>query len=46
MPHARHIKLKVRPAMEELRSVIDALEGQVEASVWPVPTYREMLVLK
>ncbi len=46
MKHARHIKLKVRPAMEELRGVIDALESQVEATLWPVPTYREMLVLK
>jgi glutamine synthetase len=46
MAHARHIKEKVRPAMADLRSVIDQLESQVEAGVWPLPTYREMLVLK
>ena len=46
MAHARHIKEKVRPAMAELRTVIDQLETQVEAGLWPLPTYREMLVLK
>ena len=35
-----------RPAMGELRTVIDQLETQVEAGLWPLPTYREMLVLK
>jgi glutamine synthetase len=46
MAHAQHIKRSVRPAMNELRNTIDLLETQVEASLWPLPTYRELLVLK
>jgi len=46
MKHAVQIKQKVRPAMTELRAVVDLLEAQIESSVWPLPTYREMLVLK
>ncbi len=46
MKHAAQIKLKVRPAMAELRSVVDQLELAVAADMWPLPTYREMLVLK
>lgn len=34
---------KVFVAMSDLRSDIDALETMVPASVWPVPTYAEML---
>jgi glutamine synthetase type III len=32
--------------MAELRSVVDLLESTVDAALWPLPTYREMLVLK
>ena len=46
MGHARHIKDKVRPAMADMRVVIDQLETHIEAGLWPLPTYREMLVLK
>jgi glutamine synthetase len=46
MKHAVQIKQKVRPAMAELRIVVDQLEATVGAEVWPLPTYREMLVLK
>jgi glutamine synthetase len=46
MKHAVQIKTKVRPAMAELRAVVDQLELSVEAGLWPLPTYREMLVLK
>ncbi len=34
---------KVFVAMNDLRSDIDALETMVPASIWPVPTYAEML---
>ena len=46
MKHARQINDEVRPAMEELRNVVDALELNVQADLWPLPTYREMLFLK
>ena len=46
MKHAVQIKQKVRPAMAELRTVVDLLEATVDAALWPLPTYREMLVLK
>jgi glutamine synthetase len=44
--HARHIKAKVRPAMADLRSVVDELETLTPASLWPLPTYRELLFIK
>jgi glutamine synthetase len=46
MAHARHIKASVRPAMAEVRALADQLETQVAADLWPLPTYREMLMLK
>jgi glutamine synthetase len=46
MRHAQHIKAKVRPAMANLRKAVDALENQVAADLWPLPTYRELLFLK
>jgi glutamine synthetase len=44
--HAEHIARTVRPAMAELRGVIDQLETQVAADLWPLPTYRDLLFLK
>ncbi|HMN39577.1 MAG TPA: glutamine synthetase III [Phycisphaerales bacterium] len=44
--HARHIKAKVRPAMDALRHIVDELEGVTSADLWPMPTYREMLFIK
>ena len=44
--HAKHIKTAVRPAMNELRTVVDELEGVTSADLWPLPTYREMLFIK
>jgi glutamine synthetase len=46
MKHAAHMRDKVRPAMGALREVIDALESRVGHDHWPVPTYREMLLVK
>jgi glutamine synthetase len=37
---------KVIPAMNAVRAVCDALEKQVPADLWPLPTYREMLFIK
>jgi glutamine synthetase len=44
--HAEHMRDKVRPAMVELRNAADALEIRVPKDLWPLPTYREMLMLK
>ncbi|HSR16000.1 MAG TPA: glutamine synthetase type III, partial [Gemmatimonadales bacterium] len=46
MKHARHIRDKVRPAMAEVRGLADQLETIVAADLWPLPTYRELLMLK
>jgi len=35
--------VKTVAAMEELREVVDALEGLVSAEKWPLPSYTEML---
>ena len=44
--HARQIEDDVRPAMAALRTVVDTLELQVSADLWPMPNYRELLFLK
>jgi glutamine synthetase len=44
--HARHIKAAVRPAMAELRAIVDELETVTAADLWPMPTYRELLFIK
>jgi glutamine synthetase len=44
--HATWIRDKVKPAMATLRTYADALETQVSADLWPLPTYREMLFHK
>jgi glutamine synthetase len=36
----------VVPALAEVRSACDALEKEVPADLWPLPTYREMLFVK
>ncbi|HEU4698267.1 MAG TPA: glutamine synthetase III [Gemmatimonadales bacterium] len=46
LKHAQHINTKVRPAMAQLRTVADAIEAQVAAELWMLPTYRELLHLK
>jgi glutamine synthetase len=37
------MKDKVIPAMAKVRDACDALEQEVPADLWPLPTYREML---
>ncbi len=44
--HAAWIRDKVKPAMAQVRTFADALESQVAAELWPLPSYREMLFLK
>jgi len=46
MKHAQHIKAKVIPAMQELRTQADELQLHVADEYWPMPTYRELLFLK
>jgi glutamine synthetase len=44
--HATQISQELKPAMAELRTVVDALETVVAADLWPLPTYRDLLFLK
>jgi glutamine synthetase len=44
--HARHMRDHVVPAMNALRETGDTLETVVPHSLWPLPTYREMLFIK
>jgi glutamine synthetase len=44
--HAKFMRDTVVPAMGALRELGDKLETQVPSSVWPLPTYREMLFIK
>jgi glutamine synthetase len=44
--HAAAIRDKVVPAMAGLREVVDELEKHVAADFWPLPKYREMLLIK
>jgi glutamine synthetase len=44
--HAKYFRDKVIPAMTALREVGDALESVVPQTLWPLPTYREMLFVK
>ncbi|HWA98488.1 MAG TPA: glutamine synthetase III [Pirellulales bacterium] len=46
MAHARHFRDSVIPAMNEVRSISDKLEGIVADDLWPLPNYREMLFIK
>ncbi|KAF4687447.1 hypothetical protein FOZ60_003971 [Perkinsus olseni] len=44
--HARFAADEMRPAMKDLRDVVDALEQIVSDQYWPLPTYQEMLFIK
>jgi glutamine synthetase len=46
MKHAKYLRDKVIPAMNDLRETGDALEAIVPHDIWPFPTYREMLFVK
>jgi glutamine synthetase len=44
--HAAQIARQLKPAMASLRETGDALEAQVAADLWPLPSYRTLLFLK
>jgi glutamine synthetase len=44
--HAERISRELKPAMAALRETGDAIESQVAADLWPLPTYRDLLFLK
>jgi glutamine synthetase len=44
--HAKFMRDKVVPAMAKLRETGDSIEVLTPHSVWPLPTYREMLFVK
>jgi len=46
MRHAKHLRARVIPAMDEVRAAVDHLETVTTAEFWPVPTYRDMLFVR
>jgi glutamine synthetase len=46
LDHAKHIRDAVRPALNALRDAADAVESEVAADLWPIPTYRAMLSIR
>ena len=44
--HAQYFHGTIVPAMLEVRTIADKLEGIVAADLWPLPTYQEMLFIK
>jgi|AntRauTorcE11897_2_1112592.scaffolds.fasta_scaffold01325_2 glutamine synthetase len=43
---AAEVKMKVIPAMNEIRDAVDFLERYTADDYWPLPVYREMLFVK
>ncbi|USN99067.1 MAG: glutamine synthetase III [Phycisphaeraceae bacterium] len=44
--HAKYLRDKVIPAMEDCRELADRVEVHVSADLWPLPSYREMLFIR
>ncbi|MCX6390134.1 MAG: glutamine synthetase III [Solirubrobacterales bacterium] len=44
--HAKYMRDKVIPAMDDAREVADRLEGIVADDLWPLPKYQEILFIK
>ncbi len=44
--HAAQIRDQVRPAMGALRDAADDLETRLPRDLWPMPSYREMLLIR
>lgn len=40
------IRDTIKPAMEDLREYGDQLEQRIPASLWPIPSYQDMLFIK
>lgn len=43
--HGKAVVSQVLPVFDRLRTAVDALEGLIEDTRWPLPRYREMLFL-
>ena len=43
---AEHMRANVIPAMNAVRDVVDRIEKVMPDDLWPVPTYRDMLLIK
>ncbi|UCC26754.1 MAG: glutamine synthetase III [Gemmatimonadales bacterium] len=43
---SEHMRANVIPAMNRVREVVDRLEKVMPDDLWPVPTYRDMLLIK
>ena len=41
--HATYFRDRVIPCMQDLRAAADRLENMVDASIWPFPTYADLL---
>jgi glutamine synthetase len=46
LEESKHYCDTLLPAMLKLRESVDALEGVMDDSAWPLPTYQEMLFIK
>ncbi|MEY3964273.1 MAG: hypothetical protein RLZZ106_1528 [Cyanobacteriota bacterium] len=44
--HLRHCADRLLPLMLKLREAVDGLEALVDDSIWPLPTYAEMLFMR
>ena len=42
----RHRREVVLGLMEQLRMIVDQLEQELDDSLWPLPTYQEMLFVR
>jgi glutamine synthetase len=43
---AEHMRANIIPAMNAVRGVVDRLEKVMPDDLWPMPTYRDMLMVK
>ncbi len=43
---AEHMRANIIPAMAAVRDVVDRLERRMPEDLWPMPTYRDMLMVK
>ena len=43
---AEHMRENIIPAMNAVREVVDRLEKLMPDDIWPMPTYRDMLMVK
>jgi len=43
---AEHMRARVLPAAQSVRTVVDRLEKVVPDDLWPIPNYRDMLFVK